>query len=538
MTKNIYYQILIFFSAASVAVLINFIADPVIVLKILAAFIIFFLILLRIAAMQKAQSLIGNKLVYIGIIWTVSIFLITLVISTGGFTSPFFVLTHIAILTLAFLATFISALIFLLASLCAISISVLLSSRSIGIDTPNILVDFFSFGAIVPLAAIVAHHYSFKDKLADYLFSELFLSQKEESLIFENIEEGLISLDREFAVVKMNKIAENLSGHESSNIVGRDFFEIFKFFDRDKKIIQKEHFPIKIFLAKPSGFTESVFLQKPNGLFVNIDFKFSSILGPEGTVRSFLFVFNPKEASNTSSSIDAVMLQTFKRFSELLTTIYAEVDELRASAHQQVTREATLPQLNKNSKRILHAYRNLEILYKLGTGGTPGLLFDQDVGDLVRKVIHETTDLAKEYGVALINSTPLSPPLPIRFNKIVFEQVVSKIIELGVFIAAESPEKFVIVSTGSSPENIFVFVKISSFNNFPWEQASELIKPFFGTLSERKELSQATGLEGYLVESLLKEKNIEGGITGGKFEDGIHNPQLILTIILPFSNKS
>lgn len=42
-------------------------------------------------------------------------------------------------------------------------------------------------------------------------------------------------------------------------------------------------------------------------------------------------------------------------------------------------------------------------------------------------------------------------------------------------------------------------------------------------------------LEGYLAESLLKDKGIDGGITGSKFEDGLHSLQLILTIMLPYN---
>lgn len=530
---------LTFLSSSLLSIILSHAVDLSTILKILSVTVLVLLIGMKVGPAWLPHGKIKNKIIKSAGLFVLSLFIFLIVVSTGGILSPLFFTIHISIIAISFLLTFPIAMAFLCSSLIALLFEYLRYDPHLRFADPAFLViQIASLSALIPFSLIVSTRYHLKGRLADYLLNELFLSQKEESLIFENIEEGVITLNKKFAVVKMNKVAENLSGYKSLNVVGRDFFEIFKFFDHDKNIIQKEHFPVKDFLAKQSGFAESVLLQKPNGLLTNIDFKFSSILGPKGTVESFLFVFNPKELGATGAPVDTVLLQAFKKFSELLTKVYSEADELEASAGQHVTWEATLPQLNKDLKRISHAYKNLEILYKLSTNSTPGLLFDQDVENLVRKVIYETTDLAKEYGVALINSTPLSPPLPIKFNKIIFEQVVSKIIELGVFIAARSPEKFVIVSTGSSPENIFVSVKISSFNNFPWEQASELIKPFFGTLENRPELSQASGLEGYLAESLLKEKNIEGGITGGKFEDNLHNLQLILTIILPYLKSS
>jgi hypothetical protein len=190
--------------------------------------------------------------------------------------------------------------------------------------------------------------------------------------------------------------------------------------------------------------------------------------------------------------------------------------------------------INKTSKRMLYAYNNLEILYKLATGETPGLLSDVDVGDMVRSVISNTADLAKQYEVSLINSTPYSPPLPIKTNKPVFQEAIFKIAELGTFIAARSREKLLIISTGSSGENIFVFVKASCYDNFPWGNEKELLNPFFGSLSKAEELSDASGLEGYIAQSLIREKKIKGNIEMKKFEDGVHGAQILFTITLPF----
>jgi hypothetical protein len=254
-----------------------------------------------------------------------------------------------------------------------------------------------------------------------------------------------------------------------------------------------------------------VYIQTSHASLVPISFKFSSTQTPDGKTSSFLFVFDEIHKEKNLSVPSNVMLESFDKFETLL-----------------------IQNLDNSPKRMTQFYQNIQLLYRLTTGDIPGLLSNLDVGDSVRKVIGRKVGLSYEYNVDLINSTPISPPLPIKTNGFVLEKAIEKIVELGIFIASRSTNKFVIVSTGCSEENIFVFVKITVYENFPWNEAEELLKPFFGKLGREEKLLQASGLEGYLAENLLKSKGFEGGITGQKFDDGVNNPQIILTVILPF----
>ncbi len=503
---------IIFLTGTLSSIILSGVSDLATILKILSVIVLVFLIGLKVNLGQSHGAKAKDVLLKISGLFFLSLSIMLLVVATGGILSPLIIVLHITILALAFLLTFPIAMAFLFASLISIFAQYYLAfkAHTLILDPASLMIQLVSTAAVVPLSFIVARRYHLAGKIADALFAELYLSKNEEDVILESVDEGIITLDRELRIMRMNKIAQDISGFKNSEVLGKDFFEVFKLFDSGKKIIQKEQFPIKDFLRKASSFKESgIFIARFEGHLSEIDFKLSSLLGGNGKIDAFLFVFNEKKQSETFVAASSILENTLSRFKNQLININTD-------------------------KRTMHAYDDLETLYKLATGEIPGLLTKLDVGEAVRKIVKESEDLSREYHVSLINSVPTTLPLPITTNAAIFEQAISKILELAIFIAAQSHEKFVTVSTGSSDENIFVSIKTATYENFPWNSASELLKPFFGTLSNNPHLSSASGLEGYLAESLLKEKNFEGGITGAKFEDGVHKPQLILTIILPY----
>jgi hypothetical protein len=339
--------------------------------------------------------------------------------------------------------------------------------------------------------------------------------EKAEESILEHLEEGVVTMNRDLSIVKINPTAEKITGVLNENAAGKDFFTIFYLYDYDKNLIDKNKFPHKDFTRSFIGFAEeNVYIQNAGKSLVPIDFKFSAIKGPEGEIGSFLFVFNEKYREKGTDKPNRVMLESLDRFETLL-----------------------IQNLDSSPRRMIHFYQNLELLYKLSVGEIPGLLSDMDVGESVKKVFERKVGLSYEYKVELFNSVPASP-LPIKTNRFVFEKALEKILELGIFIASRSDNRYVLVSTGLTNENIFIFIRSTVYDNFPWESAAELIKPFFGSLSHEEKLLQASGLEGYLAESLLKAKGFEGGITGEKYDDGVNNPQLILTVILPYTTET
>lgn len=533
------YVLIIFLTGTLSSIILYGLTDLATILKTLSVIILVFLITLKINIKQDGSK-IKNSFIKITGLFFMALFIMLLIIATGGIISPLIVVLHITTIALAFLLTFPIAMAFLAAALTSIFAQYYLAykAHTLVIDPALLIIQLLSLAALIPFSSVISKRYHLKGKIADYLFAQLSLRKNEEVSILENIDEGVITLARDFSIIKMNKTGENLTEFGDKQIRGKNFFDVFKFFDQDKNPIGKDKFPIGQLSSKLTSFSESnLYVCKKDGTLYNIGFKFSSVLGSLGKIEEFLFVFGKTKQDAPSGTSGKVLLGSFNSFEKLVSEINKNIESL--DIHDPNSPGLNiLPHLKRNSKRMAHAYKNLELLYKLSMGEIPGLLSDLDVGDTVRKMIGQMEDLSLQYQVSFINSAPLSPPLPIKTNRIIFEEAIGKIIELAIFIAAQSPEKFIIVSTGSSPENIFVFVKISSYNNFPWEKAGELVKPFFGSLSDNHELAQASGLEGYLAESLLKEKGISGGITGSKFEDGLHNPQLILTVVLPFSNKS
>ncbi len=539
MKKKPLYISVVFLIASLVAIFLDKFSDLTTIFEILSVLILVSIILLRVNIKRLKFNVLNNPISSSILLFSLSLFIILLITSTGAFFSPLLITLHITTLCIAFLLSFPLAMVFLFSGVLALSIHsyTIYASHAATFDPALLIIQLASIVGIIPFSSIAATRYHVREKIADYFFAELSLSKSEESLILDNIAEGVITMNRKFSIVKINKIAENLSGFKPEELAEKDFFEVFKLYDIKKDLITKDQFPIHDLLNHQTGFSESgLFMQKKDSELFNIDFKFSSVVGAEGKIEAFLFVFNERQRNLASSLPVSVLQGSFDKFQRLISSLNENITTLEQNS--DLSSKDIVTNLNKNSKRMLHAYKNLHTLYELSMGEIPGLLSDLDVGKTVVKMIDEAGDLAKQYNVSLINSAPIAPSLPIKTNKIIFEEAIGKIIELGIFIASSSQDQFIIVSIGSSQDNIFVFVKAAAYENFPWSAADELLKPFFGTLSDTHELSEASGLEGYLADRLLKEKGISGGITAAKFEDGLNHPQLILTVILPNSEST
>ena len=234
-------------SAAFSAIILDIFADLLTTFRILSILVLIAIVASRIDLKHSPQNEIKNSILKGTILFNLSLFIILLITGTGGFFSPLFVVIYIATLGLSFILTFPAAIVFLFSGLVVIAVSSFFkyNANPIPFDLSFLIIQLISLFGVIPFSYVVASKYRLKGKVADYLFEELSFSKTKEDLILGNIDEGVITLDRNFSVSKMNKIAESLSGFKNEQVVGQDFFKIFKFQDRNKNTITKDQFPIK-----------------------------------------------------------------------------------------------------------------------------------------------------------------------------------------------------------------------------------------------------------------------------------------------------
>lgn len=552
----------LFFSAAIIVVLIDrAFVDSIVALRILAVFLLFFLIILR---QQRVtfKVFVQDKKIQTFVLFSGTFFLMLLVVSTGGFLSPFFILIHIASLALAFLVTFAASFVFLLASITVILLHAYIFSQAhvITIDLPLLAIYLVSIGVIVPFSALIASKYRLKGETVDYLFKQFVVSQAEEMLIVNSIEEGIITLDREFAITRVNGIAQNLTLYDQSSLARKNFFSVFTFKDKNGQLLKQENFPLEKLFKEQTGFREgSLAINRKDGKYVNIDFRLSSILGVSGSVEGFLFIFRDLTGVFTFAEKDLIVQASFYHFFDRLGMLRSAIFSLQKEDLADGLKEIAV-HLEESLSGLIHSSHNLFRLYEIASGGVSALLEGVNMGTIVRQAFDEANDLGSEHKISvrflpqeqseqqlreqhaafkelqpisekhIADPRPYAPTIFINGNIKMLNQALHELTELVIDIASSQKDASVLYDIFLEGQKVFVVLRVTC-REFQWALTSELFKPFFGRLQSHQYLRKAEGLEGYLAYTLLEY--MQADVSATKWA-GIHEEdQLAITIKFP-----
>lgn len=284
MLITLYYFTIFSAAAAAALSLERIFADYLVPLRILVVLVLILLIILQ---RNLSEELFSKRVFQGTLLFITTLFVILLVVTTGGFLSPFFVIVHITTLGLAFILTFGAAVAFLGATLAALAFHFFSAFQAgiVSLDIPLLIVYLLSIAAIIPFSWVVASRYHLRGKIADFLSRELFASRREEEAILGNIEEGVITLDPTLRIVRLNNIAQRLTGFREELIKKRPFFSVFSFKDEQGKVLAETNFPISNLATTKWSFRETTLsMSRANGIFFRVDFKFSSIVDRKSVV--------------------------------------------------------------------------------------------------------------------------------------------------------------------------------------------------------------------------------------------------------------
>lgn len=539
--QKLLYHIIILLAVGSAAFVGLSFRDQSVPVRVLAIMIVVLLLLLRLPKLTN-KLLLTHKLVQVVLVFTIINFLVLLVLITGGFFSPFSIVIHITTLALAFLWTFSGALTFLISSLLVMAYhlySLYQSGVFTSIDIPLLSVYLISLLAIVPFSWVVASRYHLKGQLADYLYHQLWTTTTQGNVILDSIEEGVITLDKRLQVVRINQIAQKITGYSEDQIRGRPFFSVFSFKNKEGKLIPPENFPLANIMKLQAGFSEkNLFLNIASGSYVRVDFKFSSIIGVNGQAEGLLFIFRDLTSQEKSAEAHSILGKDFFHLFDLI-----------SQADQKASRLA-MGEMQEDTGKINRAANNLMLLHEISTGYISALVDFVDVGQMLGEIAQEVGPLAARYSVEIkylpLQNVPTYPMGETQFEKVFPTQTVAypsqfslitsrtilyeafkKLIELGILLASSQKQRYILLDISKDQDakvriNIYV-----SCLDFPWYLADELFQPFFGKIKNNTLLARADGLEGYLAKALVKR--INGQVIVSRQESSKYGSMLVIT---------
>lgn len=500
--------ILISLSSAASLFIYKVFENPRITFQILLFATVVILIFLKKASLD---SLLKYHL-FKNILYASCTFFVTLlVISTGGFLSPFFILIHLTTLALSFLFSLQSSIAFLVSSIAITSVHLYyfypIDYQSV--DNVLLVVYILSLVTIVPISFFVARRYDLSNRLANYLNKQLFISQTEKDLLLKSINEGVITVDPNLKIVNLNSIAQGLIKLDENSIRDKFFFDVFSFENRYGAKLKKTDIPFQNLLKLKTTFKkDNVRMIVANGITLqSINFTFSSNIDENGKVIGILFIFSDLTKESQSGQIQNVIEIFFQKF------------------------------MNLQPDKVKKAMAQLYLLYQFQNDKFNETSLISDIGGIIKKITQNYPDkvnllfdqkVLSEIKIGnekRIETTSNVKPLSIVTNPRILENSFYSLINLALDIN----DKNIPISIDSKLGENEILITIKTNSEIKKDQADEITKPFFGKLENSPQTKNAIGIEGYIAKIFLE--SIGGSIT---IED---NNGLIFKVTLPYLRK-
>ena len=163
-----------------------------------------------------------------------------LVASTGGLSSPFFILFHLTALGVGLLISSTTSLLFLASSALVLVGSMLLdnSAQSLWLQDPAATILYIiSFLSVVPLVLLLTRNYNFKDTIVTLLTNQVKIDEK----ILAELNELVFITDKNSNILAVNDAVEETLLKPREELLHRPLFSVLFLRDKDGTVINKEN---------------------------------------------------------------------------------------------------------------------------------------------------------------------------------------------------------------------------------------------------------------------------------------------------------
>src|SRR3989344_2698991 len=446
-----------------------------------------------------------------------------IVISTGGFFSPFLIMLHLFTLGTSFLLNLPASISFLGLSLIVLTVNIWLNQTLLALsqeDPFSIVLYFISFIVIIPLAQIINHSYHIKDALSKILSENLYLGQRREESIIKGLNELILVTDKNLKILSINQAVEEVINLTSDEILGHSLLEILpiKFKDGSQATMQNLSIS-QILQDKTTRIISDFYLDRPGKVPTQITIQVRPIADFTGKINQFVFVLKERQLEGMYSAIHKDLDLAYRReqlvFGELkkaLAQTRANSLQLRAEILRKIAEDLLIAQEIEDHPII----ENISL---------------SDVAEVCHKALQDSQGFAKslnwtaEFKLALEETAEVSL-LSLKGQKVPeaalsgvsdfgvlidpkwLEVILEKLLEIAILLASEQKEGRVeILPLRQGDRNINVTV-ISFHANVPEKVKEDLLTEYFGNLATTTNLRLGSGLEGFIAQTIAKELKV------------------------------
>lgn len=477
------------------------------------------------------------------ILFITSLFVQLVVISTGGFLSPFLVLIHLYTLTTSFLLKIATALSFLFFTVSILAVNTFIDPNqlnTIKTDPGSYILFGLSFLVIVPISLLISKKYHLKEELSKILSKQVKVGE----VILESLTELVLVTDQALKIVFINEALEKTLKLTKQQVLGKSFFEILDLKDEQGQPVSPVSLPIdKVLEDKTTRIVSGLYLytQGRAAPYV-VTIQIHPILDSQGKIEQISFVITEGKGISYQSKKHLSLIKALENKNLRLESLKKQLQSLKlfnqaaqleliekAEADLRLVQEVEDHPIKEDSNLVDVAALIHDIILKRG-------VFAKILGvDL--KFMLDPEDLSE---VSLINlkSSDIDPkslslsdfavPADIKWLIILLE----KVLDLSILLASSIKNSKVEIMFDRKDKD---FIKVYILTDTPKLtklQIDKLLTKYYDNLLESTNLKFGSGLEGFIVKTLSTQLNIPVSL------DVLKDPDYKLRISISLSRKA
>lgn len=448
-----------------------------------------------------------------------AVFVQLLVLSAGGFYSPFLILLHLYTLGASFLLSLSGGISFLIFSLVVLLASIKIDpalSKIFQDDPGTVLLYLASFSVIVPLSIAISRYYHLKGNLFNLLNKEFKLSNSRQETVLRGVQELVVVTDPNLNIVSLNEAAQKTFKVDPSAALHQPLLQTLHILNADHQPISVEILQAqRVLVDKASRIVDNLFIsQGGQAVPMPISIQISPVKDAENKVNQLLFVISDATSRRFGghANLDIAylknkeLIETLRHRLELAKMNMAvyEVD-LFAKTEDDLFTAVELEDHPISPKPL---YRDLaEICQEMVSSKNN---FAASLGVQVHFLLPESD--SSEWALlklkeahadpGLIGDSKFSSPIDVRWFRI----LVDKLLDLAILLGSSHPNSAVRLSISRQPQGLIeVAILTTYFPANPLMFKFEVFKEYYGSLVTSSNLSRGSGLEGFIVKMVADQ---------------------------------
>lgn len=490
--------------------------------KVLQQIIIMLLVIILLIFNRFISSKVRPLLVGWGrllALFLIAIIVQLVVISTGGFLSPFLILLHLFIIGTSFLLNVQASASFLVFSLLVLVANVWLNHDLFLLfkDDPfSVALYFVSFIVIIPLAQLLSKNYYIKDVLSKILSENLYLGQQREESIIQNLNELVLVTDKNLKILSINQAVEQTIKMSVGQILGSSLFNLLPIRYKGKDKPSPQNLSIEQILAdKTTRIIDDFSLNRQGMVPAPIHIQIHPVVDLKNEVSQLVFVLKDRRLEHIYSDIHRDLDQAHKKHQAIFEEFIKIIDrtglnnlKLKAELLRKIEEDLLIAQEiedhpvkeNISFPDVAELCRNVLALKKEFADSLNVVTqFNLPAEEFAEKSLLTLKD--QQVAAQALRVSDFSVPVDPRWLQIILE----KLLDLAILLASgQKPATVKILLSRKDTKTINIEI-VSSYPAVPNKLQEDLLSQYSGSLEKETNLRLGSGLEGFIAQSIADQ---------------------------------